>query len=76
MPAINKVPEETKNKFAALIADDGIELAAARLLCSSAQILCIIKGTRSPGLRLAIAIEDVYGLPVREWISVAISRII
>ena len=65
---------DVRKKFAEAIKNDGRELAAARLMVTSAFLSYLIDGKRDPGLRLALGIEEVYGIPAREWVAEPLSR--
>ncbi len=62
--------EESRRRFAAAVKEDGgHEVAAARLKCSVSQVSNIIGGKRDVGLRIARAIEEVYSIPMENWLE-------
>lgn len=72
---MTKSTETTRQRLARAIEKDGRELAAARLQCSLSQLLSLMEGdTKTPGLRLARAIEEVYSIPMEDWLALPASR--
>lgn len=62
-------PEEARKKFAIFMAQEGRELTAVRLGCSVTQVVAIATGKRGPGLQIAAAIEEAYGIPMQAWVE-------
>lgn len=63
-------PVDTLKRFAALVEKDGgTTAAAARIGCSTTGVVYIIEGKRNPGMKLARAIQAVYGIPMEDWIE-------
>lgn len=62
-------------RFQEAVTADGFEMAAARLRVSSQHVRNIIKGhVEDIGVRLAVAIEEAYAIPVAEWVVRPASR--
>jgi transcriptional regulator with XRE-family HTH domain len=66
--------KDARSRFGEAIAKDSKELAAGKLGCSVTQVIGIAKGERSPGLRIAAAIEEVYGIAMGDWLERPVSR--
>jgi transcriptional regulator with XRE-family HTH domain len=67
-------PKQTRKKFAAAVKVDGEALAAVKLQCSTTQVIYIASGKRNPGLRIAVAIEEAYGIAAVDWVERPASR--
>jgi transcriptional regulator with XRE-family HTH domain len=61
-----------RETFQRKVRDAGGSAAAARALgCSRSYVDMIIKGTRRPGMKVARAIEELFGIAMREWMTTA-----
>jgi len=62
--------EETKDRFRRKVgAHGGSARAAVALGCSRSYVDMIIKGARRPGMKVARAIEEVFGIAMQEWVD-------
>lgn len=69
-------PDQTRKRFAAVVKKEGEAMVAVRLQCSVSQIRSIIAERRNLGLRIAIAIEEAYGIPAGDWVDRPASRLL
>ena len=67
-------PDQARRKFAQAVLKEGEALVAVRLRCSTTQVIYIASGKRNPGLRVAVAIEEAYGIPAGNWVERPASR--
>lgn len=62
-------PSETRKRFAEILEREGREVVAAKIGCSVSHAVYVAKGERDIGLKLAVAIEEVYSLPAIGWVE-------
>lgn len=62
-------PLQTRKRFSTIVAKEGKEVVAAKIGCSVTHVLYISEGKREIGLRLAVAVQEVYGLPAVDWVE-------
>jgi transcriptional regulator with XRE-family HTH domain len=67
-------PAQARTQFAKAVKSDGEALVAVKLRCSSSYVSYIVNGKRNPGLRIACAIEESYGIPMSAWVERPASR--
>lgn len=63
-------PDQTRKHFAKLVKNaGGASAVALRVGCSVDMIALLIKGTRTPGMKLARAIQELYKIPMADWLD-------
>jgi plasmid maintenance system antidote protein VapI len=61
---------KTRERFRELVGGHGGSAAAAHALgCSRSYVDMIISGARRPGMKVARAIEELFGIAMQEWVE-------
>lgn len=65
------MPKSPRERLRALRELKGLTLhmVGQKLGCSKSSVSAIERGTRAPGLSVAIAIERVFGIPSKDWVQ-------